>query len=50
MSVDLAERVELAEASDTYDDDGISEDAHEVDPMPTDGDHDVESSESSDIK
>ena len=50
LSVDPAERAELAEASDAYDDEVMSEDAQEVDPMPTDGDHEVETPESPDIK
>ncbi len=50
LSVDAADRADMAEAADAYDDDGLSEDAHEVDSMPADGPHEVDTPDSPDIK
>lgn len=50
LSVDAAGRAEMAEAADAYDDAAHDEDAHEIDGIPADSQHEVDTPDSPDIK
>ncbi len=51
LSIDPNERAELAEAADGGDDDDtFDDDAHEIDGVDADHDHEVETPDSPDIK